>query len=348
MPPYDPASSVTSRSASVDYSWWHSDNMVRKLPFLKERQRLIATIRRFFEGREFLEVETPILQISPGLEPHLKAFKTVLEAPDGTERVMYLHTSPEFAMKKLLAAGTPRLFQMARTFRNGERSETHHPEFTLLEWYRSDADYRDLMDDVEALFTAIGLATSVERLTVQEAFIRYAQCDVLATVSDPFDRDPFPDLLRKEACQRGIFCGEDDRWEDIFFRIFLEKIEPYLGQTIPCILTDWPASMAALSRRSETDLRVCERFEVYYKGVELANAFSELTDPEEQRQRFMHDMDVKERLYGVRYPVDEDFLQAVAQLPRCAGIALGIDRLVMVATGAERIEDVLWAEVANL
>ena len=128
--------------------------------------------------------------------------------------------------------------------------KTHHPEFTLLEWYRAHASYLDLMDDVEALFVAVGLAASVERMSVHDAFMRYAQCDIFVTVSDPFDRDPDPDALKNHAQQQGYFCGENDRWEDIFFRIFLEKIEPYLGQSVPCLFYDWPASMAALSRRS--------------------------------------------------------------------------------------------------
>ncbi|NKD54098.1 MULTISPECIES: EF-P lysine aminoacylase EpmA [unclassified Haematospirillum] len=325
--------------------WWDADSLARRLPFLRARQNVMANIRTFFAARDFLEVETPALQCSPGLEPHLKAFRTVLEDPDGGERTFYLHTSPEFAMKKLLAGGLPRLFQIARVFRNGERSDTHHPEFTMLEWYRAQASYTDLMVDVEELFTAVGILQPVSRLTVQDAFLRYAGIDLLSTVSDPSDPAPPPDRLRAEASRIGVYTGAGDRWDDVFFHIFLDRIEPSLGCDGPVILYDWPASMAALSRRSAVDPRVCERFEVYLNGVELANAFGELTDAAEQRRRFEHDMGLKQRLYGVRYPIDEAFMDAVSCLPECAGIALGVDRLVMAVAGASRITDVLWSEV---
>lgn len=325
--------------------WWRPDEAARRRPFLEARARVLRGVRRFFEDRDFLEVETPALQISPGLEPHLKAFATAVVDPYGGEdRRFYLHTSPEFAMKKLLVAGFPRIFQMAQVFRNGERSETHHPAFTMLEWYRAGATYRDLMDDVAGLFSAVGVAVPVTRMTVNEAFQSLAGVDMLATVADPDDPDPPAEALKAEARRIGVHTGDGDRWDDVFFHIFLDRIEPRLGGEGPVILYDWPASMAALSRRSATDRRVCERFEVYWRGVELANAFGELTDAAEQRRRFTHDMDLKERLYGERYPIDEDFLAALEHgMPESAGIALGIDRLVMAVTGAERIDDVLWA-----
>lgn len=341
----DSAPSATS-SASAARRWWSRDELIRKRPFLLERQRIVAEIRAFFTRQGLLEVETPVLQLSPGLEPHLRAFSTTLEEPFASrERSFFLHTSPEFAMKKLLAGGLGPMFQMARVFRNGERSERHHPEFTMLEWYRPGATYRDLMDDCDGLFAAVGLPAPCERLTVQAAFLRYADIDVLATVEDPWSPAPDPARLKAEAARIGVYTGASDSWDDAFFHIFLEKIEPRLGEDRPVILYDWPASMAALSRRSAEDPRVCERFEIYLRGVELANAFGELTDPVEQRRRFEHDMDLKERLYGIRYPIDDSFIEAVGQLPDCAGIALGVDRLVMAVTGAGRIEDVLWAEV---
>lgn len=328
-------------------SWWAPENLAARRPYLEARSRVMSAIRAFFVERDFLEVETPCLQVSPGLEPHLRAFKTDLEDPyGGPPRTLYLNTSPEFAMKKLLAGGLPRIFQMARVFRNGERSPTHHPEFTMLEWYRADATYLDLMDDVEGLFAAVNVGRPVTRLTVADAFTDLADIDILATVSNPDDPRPDPALLKAEATRIGVRVGEGDSWDDAFFHIFLERIEPRLGRDGPVILYDWPACMAALSRRKDSDRRVCERFEVYLDGVELANAFGELTDAAEQRRRFSHDMDLKEALYGERYPIDEDFLAAVAALPDpCAGIALGIDRLVMAVSGAKRIEDVLWAEV---
>ncbi len=326
-------------------AFWRPEEADRRRPALETRAKAVRAVRRFFEDQGFSEVETPALQVSPGLEPHLVAFATTWRDPYGeADRPFYLHTSPEFAMKKLLVAGWTKIFQLAQVFRNGERSNTHHPAFTMLEWYRAGAGYMDLMDDVDGLFAAVGVEAPVRRVTVSEAFDYFADVDILATVANPDDPDPAPDALKEEARRIGVHVGENDRWDDAFFHIFLDRIEPRLGLDGPVILYDWPACMAALSRRKASDPRLCERFEVYWQGIELANAFGELTDAAEQRRRFDHDMALKERLYGERYPLDEDFLAALEHgMPESAGIALGVDRLVMVLTGAERIEDVLWA-----
>ncbi|MBR1778514.1 MAG: EF-P lysine aminoacylase GenX [Alphaproteobacteria bacterium] len=343
--------------------FWHAGEYARRLPLLKQRSKVVEAIRSFFVRQDFLEVETPILQISPGLEPHLKAFRTELAEPFGqADRVMYLHTSPEFAMKKLLAAGLPKIFQMARVFRNEERSKRHHPEFVMLEWYRAHADYKTLMDDTVDLVRACAQACGVkvlkekdrecdpfaewERISVCEACRKYAGFELEDTLPEEPSLEPDPAPLAKAARQLGIETNPQDRWDDIYFRIAYEKIEPNLGRGVPTILYDYPVCMAALSRRKPSDPRFAERFEVYVGDVELANAFSELTDAAEQRQRFEHDMDLKEKLYGERYPIDEDFIAAVAAMPPAAGIAVGVDRLVMLIAGAERIEDVLWAPVA--
>ena len=343
--------------------WWRPDRFAARRRNLEARSRILAAVRGFFVGRGFTEVETPALQVSPGLEPHLTAFRTEIKAPGQTSgRGLYLHTSPEFAMKKLLAAGMENIFQVARVFRNAERSATHHPEFTMLEWYRAKAGYESLMDDCDALLRLSALAAPTkefiwhgqrcaasepaERLTVAAAFQRHAGIDVLATAPDP--RRPSLERLAQAAKPLGVIPRAGDHWDDLFFRIFLDHIEPKLGIGRPTILYEYPVSMAALSRPKAADPRVCERFELYVAGLELANAFGELTDPAEQRRRFTADMDLKERLYGERYPIDEDFMAALAHgLPVSAGIALGIDRLVMLATGAERIEDVLWAPVTG-
>jgi lysyl-tRNA synthetase class 2 len=274
-----------------------------------------------------------------------------------------LHTSPEFAMKKLLVAGEPRLYQIARVFRNGERSATHHPEFVMLEWYRAGEGLEALWRDCEALLRAVLLAVPgrramsfegreadpslpFERLTVAEAFARHAGIDLLATAPDPAAPDAA--RLAREAMRIGIACQPDDSWEDVFFRIFLARIEPRLGLGAPTILYDYPAGMAALARLKPGDARVAERFELYVSGLELANGFAELTDPAEQRRRFERDMERKQALYGTRYPIDEDFIAALAHgMPEASGIALGFDRLVMLATGASTIDDVLWAPVAR-
>lgn len=343
--------------------WWRPDVYARRRPNLLIRQAALRAIRETFAGQGFVEVETPALQVSPGLEPHLKAFATILEQPDGATRPLYLHTSPEFAMKKLLAAGEEKLFQLAPVFRNGERAAMHHPAFTMLEWYRAKADYRAIMKDCEILLHAVAvtigqrflrwqgreadIARPWQYLTVHEAFARYAQIDLAACIgADPHA----PDLaaMRAACAGIGIRVDDGDSWDDLYFRVALEKVEPQLGLEVPCILYDYPIHMAALSRPKADAPHLAERFELYACGVELANAFSELTDAAEQRRRFEADMALKRRLYGYDYPIDEDFISALHHgLPDCAGIALGVDRLVMLLTGANRIEEVLWLPVAE-
>ncbi len=342
--------------------WWRPDQLAARRGNLAARGRILAALREFFAARGYVEVDTPALQVSPGLEPHLKAFATVLHDPrDGGAQPRYLHTSPEFAMKKLLAGGMTRIWQLAHAYRDGERSATHHPEFAMLEWYRAGATYRDLMDECEALLKAAQDASAADalrrhgasadarlpwqRLTVAEAVARYAGIDLLATMPDPLAPDRA--LLAAASAGIGIAPHDGDDWETLFFRIFLERIEPHLGIGAPTILYDYPITLAALSRPKPGDRRLAERFELYVCGLELANAFGELTDAAEQRRRFIADQARKQALYGQTYPIDEDFLAALDHgLPDCAGIALGFDRLVMLATGADHIEDVLWAPVA--
>ncbi len=346
-----------------DREWWRPENFASRKGNLAVRGKVLAATRAFFASRDFVEVETPCLQVSPGMEPHLKAFTTAYADPyGGPDQALALHTSPEFAMKKLLVAGVPRLFQLARVFRNAERSATHHPEFTMLEWYRAGAGLNDLMTDTENLARACAEAAGCRvfrrqgrscdpfgrwrRLSVAEAFDQYAGIDILATAPDPLAPDR--DRLAAETRRIGLSVSPNDRWDDIFFKIMLDRIEPHLGWDEPVFLHSYPLSMAALARPSPTDPRVAERFEVYALGVELANAFGELTDAAEQRRRFEADMALKLELYGETHPVDEDFLAALEYgMPQSAGIALGFDRLVMLLAGAERIDDVLWAPVAT-
>ncbi len=342
--------------------WWRPETFASRKGVLEKRMAMVAATRAFFAGAGFTEVETPCLQVSPGLEPHLRAFRTAFTDPwGGAAAPLYLHTSPEFAMKKLLVAGMERIWQMARVFRDAERSATHHPEFTMLEWYRAGGTIEAVMDDTEALVRdcvrAAGATRLVHgglaadpfrpwrRLSVAEAFRDHCGMDVLATAPDPWAPDRA--LIAAEARRLGISVSDGDRWDDIFFKIMLDRIEPHLGIGVPTILHSYPVSMAALARPSPVDPRVAERFEAYACGVELTNAFGELTDAAEQRRRFEADMDLKQRLYGERYPIDEDFLAALAcGMPESAGIALGFDRLVMLATGAADIEDVLWSPVS--
>ncbi len=330
-------------------------------PFLIGRNRIQAAFRAHFAGEDFIEVDTATLQVSPGNEAHLHAFRTDAIGHDGTAVPLYLHTSPEFACKKLLAAGETRIACFAHVYRNRERGPLHHPEFTMLEWYRVGEGYEQLMQDCAELIAlaartagtqqfAYGGKTvdpfaSPERISVAEAFRRYAEIDLLATIATVGTTDR--DALAKQLTAAGIRVASDDTWADLFSRVIVEKVEPNLGNGRVTILDRYPVAEAALARPCADDPRVAERFEVYACGVELANAFGELTDAAEQRRRFQSEMLEKQRVYGETYPLDEDFLEALVEMPDASGIALGFDRLVMLATGALRIDQVIWAPVAE-
>jgi elongation factor P--(R)-beta-lysine ligase len=338
------------------------DRLADRRPYLMGRARITTAIRGWFGARDFVEVETPALQASPGNEAHLHAFATEAVGIAGERAPLYLRTSPEFALKKLLAGGQPRMFEMARVWRNRERGPLHHPEFTLLEWYRAGEPYETLMADCSALLAlaAEGAGAKTfsfrgheadpfaepERVTLAQAFDRFAGVDLLATVQ--VDGETDRDGLASAASGQGIRVAADDTWADVFSRVLVEKIEPKLGRGRATILCEYPVSEAALARPKPADPRVAERFELYACGVELANCFGELTDPAEQRRRFEIEMAEKARVYGERYPLDEDFLAALATMPQASGGALGLDRLAMLATGAKHIEQVLWAPVVGL
>jgi lysyl-tRNA synthetase class 2 len=335
--------------------FWAPHVHADRRPFLLVRNRIVAALRAYFATRDFTEVETGALQVSPGNETHLHAFATTLVAPGGAKTPLYLRTSPEFACKKLLAAGERRIVEFARVFRNRERGALHHPEFTLVEWYRAGEPYEALMTDCAVILRVAADAAGTkalsfrgrtadafvepERLTVAEVFDRFAGIDLLATLpGGEEDRD----ALARAAQEAGVRVGGDDTWGDIFSRVLVEKIEGRLGSGRATILDRYPARQAALAKPAADDRRVAERFELYACGIELANGFAELTDPAEQRARLEHEMVEKARIYSERYPLDEDFLAALAIMPPACGIALGLDRLVMVTTGASRIEQVLW------
>lgn len=306
-----------------------------------------------------MEVETSVLQVSPGNETHLHAPQTEIMRPDGSRTTRYLRTSPEFACKKLLAAGETRIFELARVFRDRERGDLHLPEFTMLEWYRAGAPYDAIMADCVVVIARAAQATGIgtfsfrgrtadpfaepELLTVAGAFERFAGIDLLSTISA---REGNRAALA-EAAGGKVRVTEDDTWSDIFSKVLVEHVEPHLGQGRLTILFEYPSPEAALARMKTDDPRVAERFEVYACGVELANGFGELTDAEEQRKRFTESMTEKQRRYGEAYPLDEDFLAAVAAMPEASGVALGFDRLVMLASGASRIDQVVWTPPAN-
>jgi elongation factor P--(R)-beta-lysine ligase len=351
---------------------WHPERLTARLPFLRRRALLTQATRAFFTARGYTEVETPYAVATPGEEVHLRSFATRREHPDGIVEPLWLHTSPEFAMKKLLVGGAGPIFQLARVWRNGEGSELHAAEFTMLEWYRPGASMDALIAETMALLRAVlppvvacrGVITDLagaERMTLAEAFARHVGADLLGTAEDA------PAL----AAAAGVRLRENETWEDLFFRLLLARVEPWLGRAHPTFLTHWPTAQAALARRDPADPRVAERFELFVCGIELANAFVELTDAAEQRARFLADrarrhaltlgevrLQARGEVTGEAggaatgeaddaanqdWPLDEDFLAALAHgMPASAGIALGFDRLAMIAAGAERIDQVLW------
>lgn len=342
-------------------SWWRRSVHADRRPFLMGRNRIQAAFRTHFAEHDFVEVDTATLQVSPGNEAHLHAFRTDAIGHDGTAAPLYLHTSPEFACKKLLAAGETRIACFAHVYRNRERGPLHHPEFTMLEWYRVGESYEQLMQDCVDLIALAARTVGTrqfafagksvdpfaepERISVADAFAHHAGIDLLSTIATDGTTDR--NALAGQLADAGIRTADDDTWADLFSRVIVEKVEPKLGNGRVTILDRYPVAEAALARPCPDDPRVAERFEVYACGVELANAFGELTDPAEQRRRFEAEMIEKNRVYGETYPLDEDFLEALADMPDASGIALGFDRLVMLATGALRIDQVIWAPVAE-
>lgn len=340
-----------------DSQWWQPHRHADRRPLLLARNRIQRAMRVWLDDEGFTEVDPAGLALSPGNEAHLHGFATTAIGNDGVGRPRYLHTSPEFAMKKLLAGGETQIAAFSHVWRNRERGVLHEPEFTMLEWYRVGAGYEALMADCAAILARAARACGTEvlrfrdktcdpfaepeRISVAEAFDHYASVDLLATV----DTAGLPDAARLAAAldRVGISYGADDSWSDMLSRVLVEKVEPHLGHGRMTILDRYPAAEAALARRAPDDARVAERFELYACGVELANGFGELTDPVEQRRRFEAEMDEKMRVYGETYPIDEDLLAALALMPPTAGIAMGFDRVVMLATGAPRLAAVLWA-----
>jgi lysyl-tRNA synthetase class 2 len=323
------------------------------------RNAVTRAVRGWFDEQGFVEVETGILQVSPGNETHLHAPRTELSGAGGARAARYLRTSPEFAAKKLLAAGETKIFELARVFRDRERGDLHLPEFTMLEWYRAEASYDAVMADSVVITAHAAQATGIGRfsfrgasadpfaepelLTVAAAFDQFAGIDLIATVADGEGNR----AALAAAANGRVRITDDDTWSDIFSKVLVEHVEPNLGQGRLTVLFEYPVPEAALARANASDPRVAERFEVYACGVELANGFGELTDAAEQRRRFVRAMDEKARRYGERYPLDEDFLQALAFMPEASGVALGFDRLVMLASGASSIDQVVWSKPAG-
>lgn len=356
---------------SAETAWRLPGRHAVRRPRLLARGRVMTALRRYFDDQGFVEVDPGALQVSPGNETHLHGFQ-VSDGAGGPQPPLYLHTSPEFAMKKLLAAGEEQIYAFAHVFRAREISPLHHPEFTMLEWYRAGEPPAAIMADCARLLTIAAAAARAadcgpedglwrfrersadpalppERLTLVDAFSRHAGVDLAAVLPDAgvaVDAALIA-AFRHAAEAVGVRTSDDDTWSDVFSRVLSERVEPQLGQGRATFLCDYPASEAALARRRADDPRFAERFELYACGVELANGFGELTDADEQRRRFVADMDEKARIYGERYPLDEDFLEALPHMPEASGVALGLDRLVMLATGAGRVDEVIWTPVAQ-
>lgn len=341
--------------------WWMPDRHQDRRHFLVQRGKAKSAIRSYFLSEGFIEVETACLQVSPGNETHLHAFRTELVGTALDRREMYLHTSPEFAMKKLLSAGETKIFSFAPCFRNRERGALHSPEFTMLEWYRADTPYRELWEDCKSILAAVAAATertvwsyrdarsdvvsAHAHLTVEDAFSNFAGFRLSESYSAASaDRD----ALARDACRQNIVVQPDDTWSDIFSRVLVERVESQLGSPHPTFLYEYPVHEAALARPVPGRPSVAERFELYVAGIELANGFGELTDAVEQRRRFETDMRAKESIYGERYPIDGDFIDALMHMPPASGCALGFDRLVMLATGATSIDQVIWTPLPEM
>lgn len=298
--------------------YWTRAAHADRQPFLAGRALILRAVRAWFEAQGFTEAEPNLIVPSPGAETHIEA----VSAGAG-----YLHISPEFAMKRLLAAGEEKIFYLGKCWRAGEHGPLHAPEFTMLEWYRAHAPYRQVMDDCVELARVAARAVGADALRWRDK-----SCDPFSAAERLSVREAFDELAPIAMPQDG----------DTFSAALVQHIEPQLGLGALTLLDEYPIREAALARRSPHNPNVAERFEMYACGVELANGFGELTDPDEQRQRLIEAMDEKQKRYGQRWPIDEDFLAALAHMPPASGVALGFDRLVMLATGARHIRDVLW------
>jgi lysyl-tRNA synthetase class 2 len=358
------------------------DGKLSKDTFIK-RAQIFDLMREWFRKQGFLDVETPLMLKYPGMEPHLNLFSSTFVSEDGKfSDKRFLHTSPEYAMKKLLGAGFEKIFQITKVFRNGElgnadflgctggnasgdvnycveplgeNTSRHNPEFTMVEWYQANADYTHIMDDCENMIKFIVqemgevvpgdvqklVEGDWERLTIREAFKRYADMDL----------DALKDVekLREKVKEKGYEMSTEYTWDDLFFLVLLNEIEPELGKEKVQFLIDYPATQAALACKKQDDPFWAERFELYIKGIELCNAFTELVDPVEQRERLIEEKELRDSMGKEPYGIDETFIEALETMPPSGGNALGIDRLVMVLLGKKSIEEVLlfpWGDVS--
>lgn len=322
----------------------------------KTRIQILDLTRQFFQDQGFLEIEAPMLTPFPTLDSNIYSIESGLESESGTRTPMYLHTSPEHSMKKLLAAGAEKIFYLGKVFRNREQTCLHNPEFTMCEWYRTHVDYHQIMEDTESLICylannlwkahkgiyqnqPVDLTPGWDRKSVHSLFMDKTGIDLNLTK----DTAAFQETAREKSFN----INDADSWEDIFFKIFLDKIERDLGFPKPVFVTDYPARMGLMAKRHKDNPDWVERTELYIAGLELANGYSELTDPEEQRQRFLEEQREKQKA-GYNYPIDEELIEALKSgLPPSSGMALGMDRLIMLLLDKTNIEDVLLFPVSQ-
>lgn len=318
---------------------------------LEKRARIVRYIRDFFRSKGYLEIEAPLLTPFPTLDANITSFITAWHDGRGSRSPLFLHTSPEHSMKKMLAAGAGNIVFLGKVFRNEESSPLHNAEFTMLEWYRKNADYRDIMRETEELIlflarklTAgegityqglhIDLASPWKRISVRDLFLQYVGIDL-------FEKNSPQDMINA-AKAHGLHFLPDDSWETLFFRLYLDKIEPFIGLTKPLFITDYPLSLGLMAKAKADRPQWVERAELYIGGIELANGYSELLDPDEQRRRFQNDQRIKKDQTGRTLPIDTELLEALTRdLPPCAGMALGVDRLVMLLTDSGSVDDVM-------
>jgi len=295
------------------------------LDVLQLRAAIIAKIRAFFTRRHVLEVETPLLSTSTNPAVHLNSFSVINHPP------LYLQTSPEFAMKRLLAAGSGDIYQISKAFRAQENGRLHHIEFTMLEWYRVNFTHYDLMDEVGQFLHFVLNTAETSRITYRDLFLQYLNVDPFGPTDD----------LKKIARQQGLNASLDDDHDAWLQLLLTHLIEPHLGEKHPLLVYDFPATQAMLARINPNNPQTAERFELYFKGMELANGFHELNNPQEQRARFVQENKIREQLNLPSIPLDEKFLASLASLPPCSGVALGVDRLVMIAAQVNSLAEVL-------
>lgn len=328
----------------------HTLHIAKNKDILILRSDILRYMREWFWNHDFLEVETPLILRLPGQEPYLSPMKVTIHDETGQAFDGFLHTSPEYAMKKMLGAGFTNIFFLGKTFRDYESfGGTHNPEFTMIEWYRANADFTSLMSDTESLCQYLAEKVNSPNELLKKPWKRIHMRDLWREyININLDEYLTHENMLALCREKGYNVEKDEAYEDLFYRIFLNEIEPHLGKDAPTIVHHYPACMAALAKISSDDPQYAERFEIYINGLELANAFSELTDAAEQRKRLEEEQQLRKTLGKDIYPIDEAFLEALDTMPPSAGIALGVDRLVQLLTGCQNINDVLVLPASQL